>query len=226
MPSEAAAAFKGLLDARYSCRGYRADPVPHETIEAILAAAQRTASWCNAQPWQLTITSGAATEAFRDALLAHVDGGAEPSPDIPFPAAYTGQYLARRRECGLQLYDAVGVPKGDRAASAAQARENFRLFGAPHVAIVTSEADLGTYGVADCGAYVGNFMLAARAHGVASIAQAALALHGGFVRRHFDIPDNRWMVCAISFGFEDPGHVANGFRTTRAEPEAVVDYRR
>jgi proline dehydrogenase len=38
------------------------------------------------------------------------------------------------------------VVRGDREASGRQARENFRLFGAPHVAIVTTDAALGTYG--------------------------------------------------------------------------------
>ena len=44
-----------LLHTRYSCRAFLPEPLPRGTIEAILATAQRTASWCNAQPWQLTI---------------------------------------------------------------------------------------------------------------------------------------------------------------------------
>ena len=39
-----------LLHTRYSCRAFVPEPLPRSTIEAILAAAQRTASWCNAQP--------------------------------------------------------------------------------------------------------------------------------------------------------------------------------
>src|SRR3546814_16328502 len=81
----------------------------------------------------------------------------------------------RRRECGLQLYDAVGVAHGDRAASGAQAARNFVLLDAPHVAIVTSRRELGGYGAVDCGADVGTFLLAAQAPGVAAIPQAALA---------------------------------------------------
>jgi len=40
---------------------------------------------------------------------------------------------------------------GDREASKRQTLENFRMFGAPHVAIITTERKLGTYGVLDCG---------------------------------------------------------------------------
>ncbi|HYW93470.1 MAG TPA: nitroreductase [Gammaproteobacteria bacterium] len=212
----------GLLEARYSCRGFRPEPVPRDTIERVLAVAQRTASWCNAQPWQVTIASGEATAKFRHALHVHAAAGDPPSPDFAFPGRYTGVHRQRRRECGFQLYDAVGVARGDREAGMRQRLENFRLFGAPHVAIVTTEADLGVYGAVDCGAYVSNFMLAACSLGIASIAQAALASYPGFIRNWFELPPERLVVCGISFGFADQSHPANGFRTGRAPLNEVV----
>lgn len=211
----AAAAFDAVLDARYSCRGYLPQAVPREVIDAILRAAQRTASWCNSQPWQVAVTSADATERLRRAM-ATPEASAEQAFDIAPPAEYRGVYRDRRRECGFQLYDSVGIAHGDREASARQALLNFGFFGAPHMALVTTEAVLGTYGVLDCGAYVSNFMLAARARGVASIAQAAIASRAKFLHRWFDIPDDRQVVCGISFGYEDPEHPANRFRTTRA----------
>jgi len=223
-PADAAAiaTLDRLLRSRYSCRGYLPQSVPQETIRSILALAQRTASWCNSQPWHLTLASGAAVERFRQAILAHASSGASPAPDYPFPREYRGRYLDRRRECGFQLYEAVGVKRGDREAYARQAMQNFHLFGAPHVAIVTTDEALGIYGAIDCGAYVGNFMLAAQAHGVACIAQAAIATYSDFVRRHFAIGEDRRVVCAISFGFADPDQPANRFRTTRDVENAVT----
>jgi nitroreductase len=217
-------AFATLLAERYSCRGFLATPVPRETIEKILALAQRTPSWCNSQPWKLVITAGAATERFRKALYDYARTH-EATPDYPFPREYRGVYLERRRECGFQLYAAVGVPRGDRAAGARQTMENFHLFGAPHAAIVTTDEALGVYGAIDCGAYVSNFALAAKSLGVASIAQAALARHPQFTREFFGLPNDRQIVCGISFGFEDPQHPANQFRTARAALDAVVDWR-
>ena len=214
-------ALERLLAGRYSCRAFRPEPVPRAHIERIAQLAQRTASWCNAQPWQLVITEGAETDRFRAALLAHVTA-AKPQPDIPFPSEYRGIYLERRRECGFQLYDSVGIARGDRAASARQGLENFRLFGAPHVAIVTSEAALGPYGAVDCGAYVSNFCLAARSLGVATIAQAALAAYAPFIHAFFGLPAERQVVCGISFGREDAEHPANKFRTGRADTAAAV----
>ncbi|HSK41142.1 MAG TPA: nitroreductase, partial [Arenibaculum sp.] len=190
-------ALRRLMSARFSCRGFLPQPVPRGDIERILALAQRTASWCNAQPWQLVITSGDATERFRRRLL---EAGGEPAePDFPWPREYRDVYLERRRECGFALYNSVGIGRGDREGAARQHLENFRLFGAPHVAIVTSPEALGVYGAVDCGAYVGNFMLAARSLGLACIAQAALAMRPALVRDHFGLPADRLVVCGISF---------------------------
>jgi nitroreductase len=205
-----------LLDERYSCRAYRSDPVPRPTIERVLTAAQRTASWCNSQPWQIVIASGAAKERFRTAIYAAASSGAPDDGDFSFPREYRGVYLERRRESGFQLYNTLGITRGDRAAYARQALENFNFFGAPHVAIIHSDEALGIYGAIDCGAYVGNFLLAAQALGLGTIPQAALAHHSGLIRRHFGLGDDRRVVCGISFGFPDRDHKINSYRTSRA----------
>ncbi len=211
-----------LLRERYSCRGFLSDLVPRETIQAILTIAQRTASWCNSQPWQVSLPSGEATDRLRDKLrqLAHD----APHPDFAWPSGYNGVYKERRRECGLQLYKSVGVTRGDDAGAERQRLENFRFFGAPHVAIISTDRELGVYGAIDCGAYVGNFALAARSLGVAAISQAALAAYPEFWREHLNLSGDRLVVCGISFGYEDPQHPANQFRTSRSPTSQVVNW--
>ncbi len=224
MTNESAqAVFTELLKARHSCRGFLPDQVPRDTIAKIVQTAQNVPSWCNSQPWQLAIASGKTTDRFRKAMTAAATN--EPAkPNFDFPRQYAGIYKERRSATGWQLYDCVGVTKGDRAGSARQMMRNFALFDAPHVAIVTSEADLGTYGVLDCGAFVTAFTLAAQAHGVATIAQAALAGQAASIRSFFALPDNRPVVCGISFGYEDFDHPANQFRTERADPADVISW--
>lgn len=219
-----AAALERLLHGRWSCRGFDPAPVPRATIERLLTLAQRTPSWCNTQPWRLVLTSGAETARLADALLARQRSGAAPAPDIAGPTAYRDEYLDRRRACGYQLYAAVGVERGDRAAAAAQAEENFRFFGAPHFALITAPRDLGPYGAIDCGGYVSVFLLAARALGLAAVPQAAVSAHSAWLRDDLGLGDDRMVVCGISFGFE-ADHPANGFRTARAPLDQVVDWR-
>jgi nitroreductase len=207
--------LRELLDERFSCRAFKPDPVPRPVIERILKTAQRTASWCNSQPWQVVIASGAAKEKFRNEIYAAARSGKNDG-DFPFPREYRGVYLERRRESGFQLYNTLGIPRGDRAAYARQALENFNFFGAPHVAIIHTDEALGVYGAIDCGAYVGNFMLAAQALGLGTIPQAALAHQSSLIRRHFHLGDDRRVVCGISFGYADRDHRVNSYRTSRA----------
>jgi len=139
-----------LLADRFSCRGYRPDAVPKPVIRRMLTSAQMSASWCNSQPWEVIVTEGVGTERFRRALFDHAiadhtanNGVPRMMPDFPFPTRYRGVYKERQREVGWQLFESVGVAYGDRAASARQSLENFRLFGAPHMLLVTSEPTWG-----------------------------------------------------------------------------------
>ena len=214
-----------ILQTRFSCRAFKPDPVPQETITRIIAAARHVPSWCNAQPWQVTITSGAATDAFRRDIHAIAEKGTPPRPDLDWPAKYTGIYGERRRTCGFQLYEAVGIDRADHAGRAKQMLRNYALFDAPHVAIVHAPTELGAYGAMDTGGFVTAFTLAATALGVASIPQAAIAAYAPQVRDHFGIADDRLVLCAISFGYADADDPANRFRTERAEVAEIIDWR-
>lgn len=227
--TDAARVISQLLTDRFSCRAYREDPVPHEVIQTMFALSQGAASWCNSQPWQVHVTEGDATERFRKAFYerATADAAAgvlSPDSDFDFPAAYTGIYKERQREVGWQLYEAVGIAYGDRKASGLQALENFRMFGAPHALVITTERDLGTYGVLDCGSYLGTLLLAAQSLGIAMIPQAAFANYSTLLREFFEIPENRAVVCGASFGYADFDHPANSFRSRRASPEDAVTW--
>lgn len=215
-------ALRALLDARHSCRAFKPDPVPRALVTALLETAQRTASWCNAQPWQVAVLEREATERLRTRLHAHASSGAPTQPDFQWPREYQGEYLQRRRACGLQLYAAVGVTREDKAGAVRQGLRNFSFFDAPHVALISSNEALGVYGAVDCGAYVANFLLAAQACGLGAIPQAAVASYADFVKEAVGIPMERKLVCAISFGYEDTAHASNGFRTERAGLDEVV----
>jgi nitroreductase len=217
-------ALDALMSARHSCRGFRPDPVPRAVIEDILRCAQKVPSWCNAQPWEVTVFSGTATDKLRTAL-AETIASAGATPDLPFPERYSGAYKTRRQECGWALYEAVGVQKGDRVASHQEMLRNFSLFDAPHCAILSSPKELGPYGAMDCGGFVTAFTLAAQAAGVSTIAQAAVASYAPMLHAFCEIPEDRNILCALSFGYGDPDHPANQFRTSRADLAEFATWR-
>lgn len=223
MMSDDFAQISRIINDRYSCRGYLETEVSEHDIREIIATASRAPTWCNAQPWKVIVTRGAETRAFADVLTRTAETS-QMEPDFAWPIQYTGEYQDRRRVCGYQLYEAVGVARDDKVRRAEQMMQNFRFFGAPHVAIITSDADLGPYGAMDCGGFIALFSLVARAKGIASVVQASVTGYAPAIRKHFRIPADRLIQTAISFGYEDKDHPANSFRTDRAASEDVVTF--
>jgi nitroreductase len=219
------AALDRLTTGRSTCRAYRDKALDAGLIRSIVGMASRSASWCNVQPWHLVITeTPESTERFRHALMQRASSAPEPEFDLPFPPGYKGIYAERRRGAGVALYASLGIGRNDAERSAEQSFRNYRMFDAPHVAIVTAPAELGPYALVDAGGFIASFLLAAYAHGVATTPQGALARHAHFVRDYFGIPDTQHMICGISFGYAESEHPVNRFRTTRAEVDDLARF--
>lgn len=210
-----------ILDGRYSCRAFHDKAVPLEDIHAIMQAAQKVPSWCNFQPWQVHLVAGDVRDTLSEKTMSAAIAN-QGVPDVPFPQTATGKYKERRRTCGLQLYQAVGVARGDSEGSRQQMLENYRFFGAPQLVVITTPKELGAYGILDCGAFITALMMAAESRGIATIAQASIAEMSEIVRDTLAIPEDRDVLCAISFGYADAEHPANQFRTERAPLEEVL----
>jgi len=63
--------FLDLVQARYSCRAYRTDPIPPEQVELCLEAARLAPSACNKQPWRFAVVTDTEKrqEIVRDGFL-------------------------------------------------------------------------------------------------------------------------------------------------------------
>jgi nitroreductase len=215
--------LSSILMSRHSCRGFQDERVPTHDIERMLEMAQRTPSWCNTQPWKISIVSGDARTRLSEALLDMALTGTK-EPDLEAPSEYVGIYKERRQDSGYALYESLGIDRKDHQRRVDQSLENFRFFGAQHVAIISTDRQLGPYGAVDCGAYLSTFLLAAEALGIATVPQAAIAMYSATVRQQLEMDDDRVVVCAISFGYEDRAKAVNSFRTSRAELGDVVEW--
>lgn len=215
-------ALAALAGQRHSCRAFLPQPLARAQIEEMLRIAQRAPSDCNSQSWHVLVLSGPPLERLRAALTQAAEAGEGTLPDVPPVERYEGLLRDRRRACGWALYDAVGVKKGDRAASHRQSLENFRLFGAPYLALITVPTVMGVRGIFDAGIYTGFLLLAAEALGIAAVPQASITHYAQVIRRHVDIPPGQNIICGVAFGIEDAAHPANAFRTARADLAEVV----
>lgn len=211
-----------VIRRRHSCRAFLEDPVPGDVLRRLFSTAQQTPSWCGTQPWQVQLLSGDKARDFADALLAHA--ATDPPDDFHLgaPERYVGVYQDRRRETGYALYNSVGVVKSDMEGRRRLYLQNYEFFGAPHVAVISTERDLGIYGAIDCGNYLGVFTTVAESLGLATIVQAAIAQFSPFVHQYLGLPEHRQIVCGISLGYEDRDHPINAFRTRREDIDLVV----
>ena len=64
------------IQARHSVRDFLSKPVPKDVIMKILAAAARSPSGGNGQPWEIFVASGATMERIRRAYQERAQGQA------------------------------------------------------------------------------------------------------------------------------------------------------
>ncbi|MGG5809784.1 nitroreductase [Falsiroseomonas sp. CW058] len=213
------------LATRRSIRGFRPDPVPRATVEAILRAASRAPSGSNIQPWRVRVTVGEEKTRLSAALRAAHDAGAKVARDYHYyPRNWREPYHSRRRETGWGLYSLCGIGRGDHAAAHEQRARNFDFFGAPVGLMFSIDRDLEQGSWLDFGMFLQSVMLAARGHGLDTCAQAAFCDHHDVVRAHLSIPDDQALVCGMSLGVMDAGEPANALVTTRIPLEEFVTF--
>ena len=47
--------FDELMNSRFSCRAFLTKEVDQKTIDQIIKTAQKVPSWCNSQPWKVSL---------------------------------------------------------------------------------------------------------------------------------------------------------------------------
>ncbi|HUQ06414.1 MAG TPA: nitroreductase [Kofleriaceae bacterium] len=212
-----------VFGARKSVRQFLPTPVPRERLASVFAAAQYAPSWCNTQPWRVVVTEPPKTDVVRDALLAAAKGGL-PSPDVAFPLDYPEPYLSHRRACGFALYGAMGIARDDKARRYDAWLRNYQIFDAPHLAVVAVDKRLGPYALIDIGVWLGQFLGAVTAEGLAACSMASIAAYPKPLRAHLGFTDELDILFGIALGFEDEASPTNQFRTARAPVDANVTF--
>lgn len=213
--------FADALRARKSVRAFRADPVPREVVEAILEDAARSPSGTNIQPWKVHVVMGPA----RDRLVAEVLAHRETRPDdsvaeFPNRGKRKEPYTTRMRTLGKAMYGLIGIPKGDEAAGWEQWGRNYKFFDAPVGLIVTIDKDLGSMSYIDLGIFLQSLMLSATSRGLSTCAQGAWNQFWSATRRVLEVPDDEYIVCGVSLGYEDTSAPVNTLVSER-EPVAA-----
>ncbi len=208
------------ITQRRATRAFLPEPVDDASVRRILETARWAPSGVNTQPWQVAVLRDETRARLTQALLAARAEGREPTPDYAYyPARWEEPFRSRRRECGLRLYQALGVAKDDPQAREIAWRNNYSFFGAPRALLFFLPRGVATGSWLDMGMFLQNVMLAALAEGLATCPQASIADYPDIVRELLGLEDDLMLVCGMALGHADPEAAVNQYRLPRAALE-------
>lgn len=223
MTQSTAEVFEGIVRSRRSVRGFLPAAVDAATMKTVFELAQTAPSNCNTQPWSVHVASGDVAATIKQRISEAMAQG-QMDMDFPIIGKYEGVHRDRQYDAAAQLYGAMGVERGDKAARHEAFMRNFHFFDAPHAAFLFLPEEHGIREAADVGIYAQNVMLALTAYGVASCPQAALSFHASTVREVLAVPNNMRLLMGIAFGYEDKNIAANKARVGREVIDRAVQF--
>jgi nitroreductase len=213
--------------SRRSLRRFLPTPVPRTVIADILNSAARAPSGTNMQPWRGYVLIGAAKDELCTAVQAVFDAE-EPGhrQEVQYyPDEFFEPYLSRRRKVGWELYGLLGIARGENAKMRGQHRRNFQFFDAPVGMVFTIHRALATGSWLDYGMFLENVMVAARARGLDTCAQAAWTHYHRVMRPVLGIQEEEVVVCGMALGHADPDAPENQLITERANSDQFMSWR-
>jgi nitroreductase len=207
-----------VIDAikqRHSTRAYLSTTVSNKLIETILSVASYSPSGANTQPWQVAVLTGSSKERLQTMLESAFESGIKPNPDYQYyPTEWKSPFTERRKACGLQLYQSLGISIKNSEARKAQWKANYRAFDAPVLLLLFMDESMKTGSYLDYGMFMQSIMLVAQSLGLATCPQAAFADYPDIVRKELGYVGMN-LIAGMALGYEDTDAAVNQYRTER-----------
>ena len=203
------------VTGRRSVRAFLPTPVSDEIVRAILAGASRAASGTNIQPWLVHVVTGEARERLSQAALVAMEAGEMGLEYAYLPETMKEPYLSRRRKIGYDLFAKYGIARDDYPARKAAMLRNYSFFGAPVGLFFTMDRDHALGAWLDCGMFMQNVMVLARAHDLETCPQQAWCDIGAVVHRELKIPEGHVVLSGMALGHEDVDAPVNSLVSDR-----------
>lgn len=214
------------ITGRRSVRQFLPTPVDESCVEEILRAASRAPSGTNIQPWLIHVATGEPKERLSRAALAVAEAEQGTLEYRYLPEVVKEPYLSRRRKIGFDLYARYGIDRHDMPGRKAAMLRNYEFFGASVGLFFTMERDMALGAWLDCGMFMQNVMIAARAFGLETCPQQAWCDLGDVVHRELGIPDHHIVLSGMALGHADPDAAVNGLVSERVAPSDFTQWHR
>ncbi|MEE4165291.1 MAG: nitroreductase [Desulfocapsaceae bacterium] len=213
------------LAARKSVRAFLDRPVSSDTVTAILDSARKAPSGVNTQPWQVAVVTGTKKQELQDMIEAAFRSGEKPQMDYQYyPQKWAEPYKTRRFQCGLQLYETLGIKREEKERRLEQWVANYRAFDAPVMLYFFMDPGMETGSFMDYGMFLQSVMLAAVEEGLGTCPQAALGEYPAIVKNSLGYPGDSVLICGMALGYEDCEATVNSYRTPREPVESFTRF--
>jgi nitroreductase len=215
-----------IVFERRSIRGYSTQPVPREVIEDVLRIAARAPSSMNTQPWHFHVLTGEPLERVRQGNTEKMVSGSAVDREITLNHGYEGAHRDRQVEIAVQLFEAMGIARDDKAGRQDWVMRGFRQFDAPVSVVITVDRELANDTIAhfDCGAVTYGLVLAAWSKGLGTVINGQGIMQSSVVRENANIPGDQVIMTCVAMGFPDEDFVANHVQSRRAPGDAVASF--
>ena len=202
---------------RGSTRAFLSTPVELMLIKQILSVASWAPSGTNMQPWRVIVLSGKSRQKLSAAITkAFFSSDKVHERDWKYyPDEFFEPYKARRKACGIGLYQTLGIGKEDTEQMRHQRARNYKFFDAPVGMIFSIHNDLEIGSWMDFGMFLQNIMVSAKGHGLHTCAQAAFSDFHSIIKEQLEMPDNETVVCGMAMGYADLDQKVNQYRPER-----------
>jgi nitroreductase len=200
------------VQRRMSARAFLDTPVDDATIAELLELAARAPSGGNVQPWRIYVIGADTMPEFLEFLA---DRQMEAPGYEIYPAGLWEPYRTNRFELGEQMYEALGIPREDKAGRFGHLARNFRFFDAPVGVFCFIDRRMGPPQWSDLGMFLQTFMLLCTERGLDTCPQEAWATMSQAVAEFVGAPDDEMLFCGVAVGHADPDAPVNTVRSER-----------
>lgn len=207
--------IKAILE-RKSIRAFKPDPVPKETIEAILKLAILAPSAINLQPWEFIIVTGEERERLSRRLIKgyrekQVSCG--PGNVKPLPKTMTRRG-AKTLEMMNPFFEEMEVNSNQFINEG-----SCNFYGAPAAIFFCLDDSCPRSRFADIGIALGYFILAAHELGLGTCPIGLITAYEEDIKDALNIPENKVVVIASALGYPDLKSPINRFKSQRDDLE-------
>jgi nitroreductase len=213
------------LRQRKSVRAYLDTKVKTKVIKKILKSAGKAPSGVNTQPWKVIVLTSENKQALQQKMQEAFNNGKKPNMDYQYyPLEWKAPYKARRKECGLQMYNALDIKREDKKKQLNQWAANYHSFDAPVMILFFIDANMEKGSYLDYGMFIQSLMLAATEQGLGTCPQASIAEYPKIVRDYLNLPDTDLLIGGMAIGYEDKNAAVNSYRTSREKLKTWVTF--